>query len=184
MALSKPQIEHLFKSIDGRRVKERQGFAYLESWDVIAHLNRVFGFTGHDKEIEYALVYETERTTGKWDVSYSAKCRLIIKDPDGEVVKVSEDVATGQAQNQPSRGDAHDLAIKSAVSDALKRAAKDLGDQFGLGLYSKDGGSKVGKSLAYADDSTPPVTDPSEVRERVAELRDAQLGERDTPVLP
>ena len=61
-----------------------------------------------------------------------------------------EDVGTGEAINQPSRGDAHDLALKSAVSGALKRCAKDLGDQYGLGLYDK--GSlepTVRKVIAY-----------------------------------
>lgn len=46
-----------------------------------------------------------------------------------------EDGATGFAQNQ-TRGEAHDLALKSAVSTALKRAATSLGDQFGLSLYA------------------------------------------------
>ena len=35
------------------------------------------------------------------------------------------------------RGDAHDMAIKTAETQALKRAAINLGDQFGLSLYKK-----------------------------------------------
>ena len=38
--------------------------------------------------------------------------------------------------NQASVGAAHDLAMKSAISQALKRCAANLGDQFGLSLYS------------------------------------------------
>ena len=33
-------------------------------------------------------------------------------------------------------GDAHDMALKTAESGALKRAATNLGDQFGLSLYN------------------------------------------------
>ena len=60
-----------------------------------------------------------------------------IFDPDGNPVAVIEDAATGSAQNMPSPADAFDFAIKNAVSYALKRCAKDLGDQFGLSLYNK-----------------------------------------------
>ena len=47
------------------------------------------------------------------------------------------------------RGEAHDMAIKTAESDALKRAAINLGTQFGLSLYD-EGSMKdvVGMTLA------------------------------------
>ena len=38
----------------------------------------------------------------------------------------------------PSRGDAHDNAVKTAESQALKRMAINMGTQFGLSLY-RDG---------------------------------------------
>ncbi len=181
MPFNDRQLEQLFKEINASRVAERKGMAYLETWDVLAHLNRIFGFGGWSKEVQACeLIFEDKRSGEKtgWDVAYRATVRLVVRDPLGVVMKVSEDVATGQAQNQPSRGDAHDLAIKSAVSDALKRAAKDLGNQFGLSLY--DGGSLksvVGKSLAYDEAPQADTHDPN-VRERVAEVRDAMLGER------
>lgn len=183
MPLNAKQLEQLFRPINESRVKERKGMAYLETFDVIAHLTRIFGFEGWSKEVEYAPIYEEKRTGDKtgWDVAYSAKCRLTIYDPSGNPVSVHEDVATGQAQNQPSRGDAHDLAIKSAVSDALKRAAKDLGNQFGNSLYDKGSvKSVVGKSLAYDEPGTlPPAQDPEKVREHAAAVRDRMTGDRD-----
>jgi recombination DNA repair RAD52 pathway protein len=185
MALNNRQLDQLFKEINPARVAERKGMAYLATWDVIAHLTRIFGFEGWSKEIDYEPIYESQRDpskSGGWDVAYSAKCRLVIRDSNGTVLCVHEDAATGQAQNQPSRGDAHDLAIKSAVSDALKRAAKDLGNQFGLSLY--DGGSlksAAGKSLAYIDEAPPEAPqDPEKVRSEVAAVRDRMLGERET----
>lgn len=189
MALRDTQTEQLLKPINLDRVQMTDGHNNLEAWDVIAHLTRIFGFMDWSKEVEYGLIYEEQRTGAKtgWDVAYHAKCRLIVRDPDGEVT-VKEDVATGSAKNQPSRADAHDLAIKAAVSGALKRAAKDLGNQFGLSLYRKMPAngvatSVVGKSLAYPEDKPVPVTPPEQVRERVAGLRDELLGERDTPDL-
>lgn len=138
----------------------RDGMAYIETWDVIAHLTRIFGPLNWDKEVlREALIFESQRDetrTGGWDVAYRATVRLTVRSAEystgklERTVKVSEDVATGSAKNQPSRADAHDLALKSAVSDALKRAAKDLGNQLGLSLYR--GGSidsVVSASLAH-----------------------------------
>jgi len=188
MPFNDRQLEQLFREINPSRVAERKGMAYLETWDVLAHLNRIFGFGGWDKWVNTCeLIYEDYVTwkpqngpeKSGWDVAYRATVRLVVKDPDGRAVKISEDVATGQAQHQPSRGDAHDLAIKSAVSDALKRCAKDLGNQFGLSLY--DSGSMksvVGKSLAYSEaDTLPPKADPDEVGKQVAAVRDRMIGE-------
>lgn len=143
MALNTRQVEQLLQPINPKRVlRDGKGMAHVAQQDVTAHLSRVFGFTGWDKEILHEeLIFESERhnagkPTGRWDVAYRVRMRLIIKDPDGTVVTVKEDGSVGTAQNQ-TRGEAHDLAYKSAISLALKRAAKDLGDQFGLSLYSK-----------------------------------------------
>lgn len=191
MPLSEKQLEQLFKPINLDRVQITQGHANLEAWDVIAHLTRIFGFMDWDKEIDCELIFESQRDpskSGGWDVAYRAKCRLTVRDAE-EFETVHEDVATGDALNQPSRSDAHDLALKAAASTALKRAAKDLGNQFGLSLYKKMPGTQVatsvvGRSLAHIpepDDSV--VTDPAEIRERVGALHSEILGERDAPDL-
>jgi recombination DNA repair RAD52 pathway protein len=157
MNLSDDQLAQLFKPLNAKRVSTLKGMSYLEAWDVIAHLTRIFGVAGWDKEVEFNLIYEEEvhwKTEGGaeksgWNVAYAAKCRLTLKDENG-LGTVKEDAATGSAIHQPSRADAHDLALKSAVSDALKRAAKDLGNQFGLSLYDKGSlRSVVGSSLAH-----------------------------------
>lgn len=143
------QRQILLSPIDGFRVKDLDGQSHLAAWDVAAHLNRVFGFEGWDKEIlSLELVYEhvgqrTIRPRNKepftvpaCSVGYRCTMRLTLRNPAGEVVRVVEDAAMGTATNQRDLGDAHDLAVKSAVSYALKRCAKDLGDQFGLSLYN------------------------------------------------
>ena len=191
MPFNDRQLEQLFKEINPTRVAKHpySGMAYLETWDVLAHLNRIFGFEGWEKHVvSCEFIFEdfvtwkdkkSDQEKQGWDVAYRATVRLIIKDfRTGDPVKVSEDVATGQASHQPSRGDAHDLAIKSAVSDALKRAAKDLGNQFGLSLYDKGSvKSVVGKSLAYEEPTLPPPVSDDVIREQVAAIRDRQIGE-------
>jgi len=187
MPLSEKQLDQLFKPINPKRIKKNpQGYSHLEEWDVEAHLTRIFGFLGWDKEVTYGLIFEDEPTPKRWTVAYHAHCRLTVRDADGTDRAVKEDAATGTGTNQPSRAAAHDLAIKDAVSSAVKRAAKALGNQFGLSLYD-DGSQRsvVGTSLAYpVQEEEPPVTLPEDVGPKVAEIRDELLGERDTPVLP
>ena len=120
--------------------KER---SYLEAWEVKAHLIRVFGFGGWDWNVTSAkLAFEDPvEKDGKqsWSVGYMVSGTLTIHAIDGDRDATYTEAAVGSALN-PQRGEAHDLAIKSAESDALKRAAINLGNQFGLSLY-KDGGS-------------------------------------------
>lgn len=144
MSLTAEQVSKLLDPIKPHRVYQAQGQSHVPAFDVIAHLTRIFGFGGWDKQIlSLDLVHERHTEPdekdkqGRWWVTYRCVMRLTIKDPEGRVVMVTEDAATGSAQNMPSPADAHDFAVKNAVSYAVKRCAKDLGDQFGLSLYNK-----------------------------------------------
>jgi len=119
--------------------------SYVEQHDIRAHLTRLFDFGEWDQAVtRLDLVFEEptkskDKATGqpkpdRWDVCYAASVRLRVRGLYERSCEY-EDAATGFAQNQ-TRGEAHDLALKSAVSTALKRAATSLGDQFGLSLYS------------------------------------------------
>lgn len=146
---SDSQISQLLKGINPGRVKtDPKGFQYLESHDVKAHLTRIFGFGNWNTQVtKLAMLFEEptkvkDKQTGqpkpdRWDVCYSAGVKLIIRGRGqfAGILCEYEDAATGFAQNQ-SRGEAHDLSLKTAVSTALKRAAAALGDQFGLSLYA------------------------------------------------
>lgn len=151
MSFTDEQIEQLLKPIHPSRVvKDPKGMQYIEQHDVRAHLTRVFGFGNWEQQVtRLELVFEeptksVDKQTGKpkpdrWDVCYSASVRLTVSSAPVEegpfTIAAYEDGATGFAQNQ-TRGEAHDLALKSAVSTALKRASTCLGDQFGLSLYA------------------------------------------------
>ena len=71
--------------------------------------------SGHGQSGSADLVYEEERD-GKWDVAYKVIGSIHI---DGAVYS---EAAVGSAR-LPSRGEAHDMAVKTAESDAFKRAA-------------------------------------------------------------
>jgi hypothetical protein len=140
--LAPGQYMQLLREIDPTRVRELKGNSYVEAWDVRRQLTRIFGFGGWDLEtISLDLVREIEGISKKggpcWTVVYRAQVRLTIKTPNGTTIARYEDASSGDAANQPGLGDAHDLAMKSALSGALKRCAVNLGDQFGLSLYNK-----------------------------------------------
>lgn len=151
MSLRANQIEQLLKGINPSRVgKDGKGFAHLEAWDVRAHLIRIFGFAKWSQElIELEQIFETSvEKDGKtrWTVAYRATVRLTIFTGDLEDAIYTE-AAVGDSQNNPSRADAHDMAIKTAESQAFKRCAINLGDQFGLSLYNAGGTGSVVRAV-------------------------------------
>lgn len=134
--LNQQQYEQLLKPINKDRVSKRTGgsgkqLSYVEVWDVKAHLTRIFGFGGWSWEVtDTAFVFE-EQGEKSWLVAYKALGTLTIHTLN---VKFAE-AAVGFSRGP--RGEAHDNAIKNAESDAIKRAAINLGDQFGLSLYDE-----------------------------------------------
>lgn len=148
MTFNKAQTEQLLKPISGQRVlRDAKGHSHVSQQDVTAHLIRVFGFGGFDTEVlDVQCVFERPTLSiskgkdkpdpNRYDVCYRALLRLSVKDETGRVVAQYEDGSTATVQNQ-TQGDAHDLAYKSALSLSKKRAAINLGDQFGLSLYNK-----------------------------------------------
>lgn len=146
-ALSPAQVEQLLTPMQRERVRFLRNQAHLEAWDIRRWLIRIFGFDGWDfRVLETALVYERVTYTPgakasdpekpRATVVYRVTGQLSVKFNDG-TIGVWEDGAAGDAVNQPSIGSAHDFALKTAMSQALKRCAVNLGDQFGLSLYNK-----------------------------------------------
>jgi hypothetical protein len=162
MSLSKEQFAELLKPIDPARVStDGKGFAHVEAWDIRRTMNHIFGFGNWSADVtEMVLIAENPTTTkqGKpaWNVIYRAKCTLRIGEPFDGGASYTE-WAAGEATN-PVLGDAHDQAIKTAESQALKRCAVNLGDQFGLSLY-KHGSTEatVGETLGQTFDDAEKV---------------------------
>lgn len=160
MPFNEKQIKQLLQPINPKRVlRDGKGNAHVAQQDVTAHLTRIFGFGNWSKEVvSVELVFEQPGSKpNRWDVCYKALVRLTVLDEDGEFVTAYTDGSMGTALNQ-SRGDAHDLAYKSAISLSTKRAAKDLGDQFGLSLYNKGQmAALVGATLVGVPDTVEEV---------------------------
>lgn len=135
--VSSEQVSALLRPIDPSRVqRDGKGFSHVEAWDIRRTMNQIFGFAAWSAEVEdMILVEQTEVITrqGKpaYNVIYRARCTVSVGG-----ARYSE-WAAGDATN-PTLADAHDQAIKTAESQAFKRACVNLGDQFGLSLY-KDG---------------------------------------------
>jgi recombination DNA repair RAD52 pathway protein len=163
--LNEHQYEQLLKPLNPNRVAKRsqagRSLSYLEAWDVKAHLIRIFGFGGWSWDVLTAdLAFESEKD-GKWNVGYKVKGSLHIPSLGCSYTEASVGAAT-----LPQRGEAHDMAVKTGESDALKRAAINLGTQFGLSLYD-NGALKdvVGKTLDRDGQPANPVTDTSDAVE-------------------
>lgn len=181
--LSAYQLRMLHGGINPNRVRNLRGLAHLEAWDVRRQLLRIFGFGGFSVEtLSLDLVHnhgeEGFRKKNKqgeeygpeytaWTVVYRAQVRLTVFDTSGREICHWEDGAAGDAVNQPSVGDAHDMAMKTSLSQALKRCAVNLGDQFGLSLYN-DGSrdAVVGFSAAHPPQewkqAAPPQPEPED----------------------
>ena len=161
--LDNKQIDVLMSPIRGARVAKRsQGgkqLSYLEAFDVRAHLIRIFGFGAFDAEVldsELVFVrdYKNNEDRPMQEIAYKATVQLTIRNTHGDHVATYSECAVGSASGGSGFGDLHDNALKSAVSDALKRCAINLGSQFGLSLYQDGSQSEVVRNLVL--DPRPP----------------------------
>lgn len=129
--LTPDQITKLQSPLAKSRVKSRQqsgrAVSYIEGYDVIDTANDIFGFDGWSYEVKNIepLGGDEKRRL------YQAVVMVII---DGAV---RSDVGHGISAGDSS--EAQETAIKGAVTDALKRALRSFGAQFGNSLYDKDG---------------------------------------------
>lgn len=155
MGITRQQHDTLLKPINGTRIAHRsQGgkqLSYLEAWDVRAHLIRVFGFGNFDIHAhDVTFLYENDVEIGARDdrkpgksVAFSAMVTVTVRDQDGRTIASHTDGSVGEFTGPPHiLADLYDNALKTAISDGLKRACLNWGDQFGLSLY--DNGSTRG----------------------------------------
>lgn len=138
-------VEELDKNIPRDVVSSRdagQGrkLSYLEGHYVIDRLNQVLGQGNWNKEVrELRNVYSGEITNKYGDtVFYSSYvATVVLYGKIGDRAFHIVDVGYGDGSDKTNPGKPHELATKEAVTDALKRCAKDLGQSMGLALYNK-----------------------------------------------
>lgn len=144
------QREQLLKPLNPNRVLRRQGggksLSYLAQHDVRAHAIRMFGFGGFDARTLHAEVVSCDKAEGErnWQASVMVTMEVTVRDDNNNTCVYSE-TAIGSA-NLPSKGEALDMAAKTASSDAFKRCLMNLGDQFGLSLYNNGSTAPIVKA--------------------------------------
>lgn len=144
----------LEKPLDQSRIKTRkQGnteVPYLEGDDVINTLNRIFGLDGWSSTVADAPKAIPLGTKEKTDWNTKEKIPVEVTlytvaftlylyglNEDGtEHVITKSDVGKNTAEG--AHESMHEMAVSGCTTDAMKRAARQLGPQFGITLYQKD----------------------------------------------
>uniref|UniRef100_UPI004048A2D6 Rad52/Rad22 family DNA repair protein n=1 Tax=Aliarcobacter sp. TaxID=2321116 RepID=UPI004048A2D6 len=138
---NKNQIEVLNKELDSNRVKTREkgniNLSYIEGFDVIDTANLIFGY-GNWSYLISSLnqVSQEQNHNQNFVVCYKAVVKLIVKDENHTKSIFRQDVGFGSGVAK-TLADSHENAGKEAVTDALKRTLRSLGNQFGNSLYDK-----------------------------------------------
>lgn len=151
MPFNAEQQKALLAPLDPARIhtRKKQGITlqYIEGWDCIDQANAVFGFSGWGY-----TVTKLELTAGVW----VATVLLEVRTPDGEIIQ-REDVGVGipaTARGTEPSPDAQETAIKSAVTDATKRALRTFGNAWGNSLYGPEPVSEAQPASNGAEKAT------------------------------
>lgn len=184
--IAKNQVKALLRPLPGGIIEQKQGMSYVPGHEVKAALSRIFGPTNWDHTIhDVRLLWESESPSPRdqskmmYRACYMVACTLRVRDYDGNPIFETTEYHAEANSNLPDRGEAHAMALTSAETYALRRAALDLGDAFGLHLY--DGGSLVPlikRTALLADPDSPLYEAPEEgPAEPAAEQTPAQAAE-------
>jgi DNA repair and recombination protein RAD52 len=136
------QLETLNSALDTNRIKTRNKgniqLSYIEGHSVIETANNVFGFGNWDYTISKLEQVSQEMNQNQNNVvCYKATVQVLVHNENHSQDVSREDVGFGTGVAK-TLADAHEGAAKEAVTDALKRALRSFGNQFGNSLYSKD----------------------------------------------
>ena len=135
------QNQLLKYNLDGNRVKTRQqgniSLSYLEGYDLIDTANFAFGFGNWSYRVTtLEQVSEEVNERNNKVIGYKAVVAVTVHDVHHKSNITREDVGygIGIARDYAS---AHESGGKEATTDALKRALRTFGNQFGNALYDK-----------------------------------------------
>src|SRR6478736_5584181 len=138
MGFSAKQIQSLRRDLDARHVRSRNAdgreLSYIEGWFVISEANRIFGFDGWNRETVETRCVLARENRGSFIAVYIAKVRITVVAEGAAIIR--EGHGSGESRGT-SAGEVHDLALKTAETDATKRAFATFGRPFGLELYQQ-----------------------------------------------
>ena len=103
--------------------------------------------------------------------AYTAKVRVSVR--AGDMMIVREGSGTGEAKAS-TPGQAHELALKGAETDATKRALATFGNPFGLALYDREQGGVTQTSKRKGGARSRAVDPARSSRYRASDLREAE----------
>ena len=154
MAFTEAQLKRLEAKLDAKHVRTRRAhdttLAYVEGWHVIAEANRIFGYDAWDRHTLSTRCVWSDATNHHFAAAYTAKVRIAVR--AGSLTITREGCGSGEAK-APTPGEAHELALKAAETDATKRALATFGNPFGLALYDRElNGVKNRKALVRGGD--------------------------------
>ena len=155
--LPKAIVERLREPLDVSRIKTRKApgggvVPYIEGHDAISQANEIFEFAW-SMEIVGPIQHIATEPRPKYEYDKAKKRRVPVTDEDGNQVfeptglyfatvaitaygVTHSDV--GRCSHTGNTPEAHEMAIAGAVTDAMKRALRQFGDQFGNSLYDKE----------------------------------------------
>ncbi len=173
--LGEPLDEGLVSYRKGRKGRT---FAYLEGRAAIDQANRTFGFGGWGHELVGDVVLRegesVDPKTGEakpWR-AYAATVRVTVPGSSPRT-----DVGFHAVTEETVEG--HETAFKGCVTDALKRALRGYGEQFGNGLYGDGAPGDVAPALrrTIVDLGRKQGFDESQVRDAVRSRAGGDLDE-------
>ena len=136
MGFSVNQLRALRRHVQSRHLRKRETngreLTYIEGAHAIAEANRIFGFAGWNRETVESRCVLAREIKGVFQAIYIAKVRITVR-AEGEII-IREGYGSGDARGALP-GEAHEMAIKTAETDATKRALATFGKPFGLALY-------------------------------------------------
>jgi len=139
MAFTDAQVRQLKAKLDPRYIKTRsangESLSYVEGWHAIAEANRIFGFDAWDRRTIATACVWSGQSGQIYAAAYTAKVRINVRAGDINIVREGSGTGEGRASTP---GQAHELALKGAETDATKRALSTFGNSFGLALYDRE----------------------------------------------
>ncbi len=142
--LSQPLDPSLVSRRTGRK---NRTYSYLEGHTAIAQANRIFGHGGWGYEVvggvnlRDAQMINAETGDVRTSHAYAATVRVDVPGAPSRT-----DVGFHAVNGETI--DDHETAYKGAVTDALKRALRSFGDQFGNALYGDPAKAVAVKEVA------------------------------------
>jgi DNA recombination protein Rad52 len=149
--------------------------SYLEGWYVIARMNEIFGQGNWSYTTDQMTLAFSGEVNDKQVAHYIAKVTLVAFFPNGSKALFS-DYGYGDGSDKFNPGKAHELAVKEAVTDGIKRCAKSLGMSLGLALYDKsqenvdDGESESDSSPRSAAERKPAARKAAPAKEEKSDV--------------